>query len=106
MGGLHVGQAGYGIECASSDLIFQCCVVVRCACAGGANLQVASDAQWELGTGEARHLANLHRQRLHRDQWDEICWQRAQAASAARPVSAVAHVPPKIPFYEKPKSIL
>ena len=45
MGGLHVGQAGYAIECASSELIFQCCVVVRCAFAGGANLQVASDAQ-------------------------------------------------------------
>jgi hypothetical protein len=25
MGGLHVGQAGYGIECASSDLFFQFC---------------------------------------------------------------------------------
>jgi hypothetical protein len=27
MGGLHVGQAGHGIECASSDLIFQFCNV-------------------------------------------------------------------------------
>jgi hypothetical protein len=27
LGGLHVGQAGYGIECASSDLIFQFCDV-------------------------------------------------------------------------------
>ena len=27
MGGLHVGQAGCGIECASSDLIFQFCDV-------------------------------------------------------------------------------